>query len=620
MRSRTMFFRFVSLAVLAMAMANGSAQANAVPGTPDREPASALRNVAIDPDADRIRLAQAETQAQGAEEATPRSYEWSAVKSPEGVALSGYVPAEATRRFFGVRAGGVPTEDLAVAEGAPENFIANALAGLDALNVLETGRVAYTGTRWILGGTAATEERREAILETFAATVDPAGWMIALSVAATGESGEASEPEPEPEPETDSGSQPESGQATKEAGTSSADESAEQDGEAVDSEFTWSVSKSQEGGLVVTGLVPTPQMQSYLDQRDGGGIDNRTEVGSAEAPENFFRIALAALDVASGLDGGRIAYDGTQWSVAGTVASQAEIEALTGTIGAATDMSDWSISLEVASTAPQQPDAPEPSGETETADTEAQPVDESAPAADPDYGFAALKTGEGPIELQGDVPATSFVNYADVIAGGVAAENVTVSSPAPEGFVASATAGLRGLALLAEGRLEMGEGQWSLAGRAARQAAADTARAHIADLPDADAWSLEIGTLPPAELCIRAVASFSDTHTILFAPASARLTDESADALNDLVSDLRGCPEARLNIEGHTDSDGAEDANMALSVARAEAVVSELIDLGLDATRLYAIGYGETLPVADNDSPAGKARNRRIVFELVEED
>ncbi|MNL43642.1 Outer membrane porin F precursor [compost metagenome] len=68
-----------------------------------------------------------------------------------------------------------------------------------------------------------------------------------------------------------------------------------------------------------------------------------------------------------------------------------------------------------------------------------------------------------------------------------------------------------------------------------------------------------------------------------------------------------------MEVEGHTDSDGDDQRNLALSVARAESVVNALIERGVSASRLYAIGYGEMRPVADNDTADGKRRNRRIV-------
>ena len=76
------------------------------------------------------------------------------------------------------------------------------------------------------------------------------------------------------------------------------------------------------------------------------------------------------------------------------------------------------------------------------------------------------------------------------------------------------------------------------------------------------------------------------------------------------------CPNAAIDVEGHTDSDGDDQRNLALSVARAEAVVNALIERGVAPERLYAIGYGEAQPVADNATAAGKRQNRRIVVSV----
>jgi outer membrane protein OmpA-like peptidoglycan-associated protein len=85
-------------------------------------------------------------------------------------------------------------------------------------------------------------------------------------------------------------------------------------------------------------------------------------------------------------------------------------------------------------------------------------------------------------------------------------------------------------------------------------------------------------------------------------------------ALDELAGYLALCPAAEIHVEGHTDADGGDDANLALSVARAEAVVEALTARGVGPERLYAIGYGESLPVAANDTRAGKQANRRIAF------
>jgi outer membrane protein OmpA-like peptidoglycan-associated protein len=71
-----------------------------------------------------------------------------------------------------------------------------------------------------------------------------------------------------------------------------------------------------------------------------------------------------------------------------------------------------------------------------------------------------------------------------------------------------------------------------------------------------------------------------------------------------------------VHVEGHTDADGAEDLNLALSVARAEAVVEALIARNVNLERLYAEGFGESQPIADNETRDGKAANRRIAFSI----
>jgi OOP family OmpA-OmpF porin len=71
-------------------------------------------------------------------------------------------------------------------------------------------------------------------------------------------------------------------------------------------------------------------------------------------------------------------------------------------------------------------------------------------------------------------------------------------------------------------------------------------------------------------------------------------------------------PGVRVEIGGHTDSTGDDAYNLQLSTRRAESVRDELIGLGVDAEQLIARGYGETLPIADNDAPAGRVANRRV--------
>jgi outer membrane protein OmpA-like peptidoglycan-associated protein len=102
---------------------------------------------------------------------------------------------------------------------------------------------------------------------------------------------------------------------------------------------------------------------------------------------------------------------------------------------------------------------------------------------------------------------------------------------------------------------------------------------------------------------------------VTFAFNSAELTPAAAENLNKLGQALKsdGLAPYCFRIEGHADAVGGEGYNQALSEKRAGTVVHYLSGrLGVDAERLIAVGYGETKPVADNDTEEGRQRNRRV--------
>ena len=75
----------------------------------------------------------------------------------------------------------------------------------------------------------------------------------------------------------------------------------------------------------------------------------------------------------------------------------------------------------------------------------------------------------------------------------------------------------------------------------------------------------------------------------------------------------------RFEIAGHTDSVGSDEDNMALSRTRAETLKTYLVEThGIDPARLVARGYGESMPLATNDTPEGRAKNRRVVFKRLD--
>lgn len=105
---------------------------------------------------------------------------------------------------------------------------------------------------------------------------------------------------------------------------------------------------------------------------------------------------------------------------------------------------------------------------------------------------------------------------------------------------------------------------------------------------------------------------------VLFETGEAELRAESLANLERLVGFIEQYPQRSVNIEGHTDSVGSADFNLELSQQRAEAVRDALVDHGVDATRLKAIGLGEQFPIADNQSDFGRRQNRRVEIIILE--
>ncbi len=95
---------------------------------------------------------------------------------------------------------------------------------------------------------------------------------------------------------------------------------------------------------------------------------------------------------------------------------------------------------------------------------------------------------------------------------------------------------------------------------------------------------------------------------------------ESQEALNAAYNILKENPTIKVEIQGHTDNVGSDEYNQKLSEQRAWAVVNYLVQqMGIDASRLIAKGYGETMPKASNDTPEGRALNRRVEFVVIGE-
>ena len=98
----------------------------------------------------------------------------------------------------------------------------------------------------------------------------------------------------------------------------------------------------------------------------------------------------------------------------------------------------------------------------------------------------------------------------------------------------------------------------------------------------------------------------------------SQLTTQGRQLLDDLVPVLKGLAGSGLEVTGHTDALGGRPQNIALSAARADAVKAYLVAKGIGAESINTSGAGPDRPVASNDTPDGRARNRRIEFRVVQ--
>ena len=146
--------------------------------------------------------------------------------------------------------------------------------------------------------------------------------------------------------------------------------------------------------------------------------------------------------------------------------------------------------------------------------------------------------------------------------------------------------------------------------RAAAEAASRQKAAPATPVPPAEVQKRK----EEANACQRLLRDIATTGTIRFDWASANLDRASRPTLDKLAEVSRACPNAKIDIEGHTDAEGTPERNKSLSERRAQAVADYLVGAGIAAQRLRAVGYGETRPIAPNDTAVNRAKNRRIEF------
>jgi OOP family OmpA-OmpF porin len=244
----------------------------------------------------------------------------------------------------------------------------------------------------------------------------------------------------------------------------------------------------------------------------------------------------------------------------------------------------------------------------------------------PPYIFQAYKDPVAvTLTLTGNVPDKD-VHAALVAAAGrkffkeKVVDNLKESIGAPSRFAAVVAPALGALSRLSTGTLVVSDREVKLSGDALYETAATQIRAGLGkDFPQGWQFKPEISVRPAAApvdatVCQQLFTELLGKARIRFESGKADIVADSAGLLDRLIETALRCPSANIEIAGHTDSDGDEAGNQALSEKRAQAVADYLTKAGLPANRFSAVGYGATQPIAGNDTEQGKAQNRRIDF------
>jgi OOP family OmpA-OmpF porin len=253
-------------------------------------------------------------------------------------------------------------------------------------------------------------------------------------------------------------------------------------------------------------------------------------------------------------------------------------------------------------------------------------------AAEGPAEFTANLSPDGQIQLRGRLTDVTFrdavASYAKAQFGAGAVYTATRLDPElPDGWPVRVLAGLEAMSELTEGSLIVRPDMVEVTGVTASPAAQATITRTLSDkLGQGQAFTVNVrydealdptADLPTPQECVATLNAALAKKKITFAPGSAEIESDARDTMEALADELRRCPDIAMEIAGHTDSQGGEQSNLALSQARAEAVL-----LGLQGRRvlvgaLTAKGYGETRPIADNATEAGREANRRIEFTLL---
>ncbi|MDO6484680.1 OmpA family protein [Shimia thalassica] len=376
--------------------------------------------------------------------------------------------------------------------------------------------------------------------------------------------------------------------------------------------------------------VITPFTLRFLIDDEG----TRFDACSAESEESRQRILKAAAD--AGLEGPATCTIGLgvptpTWSQAAEIA----IGGLKTLGGGSVTFSDADVTL-VARTGTEQGLFDRVVGEMETSLPDVFALHSTLPviveADDTTPEFTATLSPEGLLQLRGrlqnDIARNTAESYAHARFGsGTVHMAARLDETLPMTWSVRVMAGLDALSHLHNGVLRVTPDSVAVSGTTGEpDANADIARALAEKLSQTDHFSIDVkyvealdpvAQLPTPDECESMIKTILQSDKIVFEPGSGTLDASAAPVIDKIATVLKDCSQIRLEIQGHTDSQGREEMNQALSQTRAQSVLNALAERRLLTSTFTAKGYGESQPIDDNDTEEGREANRRIEFVLI---
>ena len=351
--------------------------------------------------------------------------------------------------------------------------------------------------------------------------------------------------------------------------------------------------------LVLSGNVPQPAARAKIvaaAQSSTSGVTVVDQMTYAQgAPDGFETIVAYGLAAAGKLTDSSISLSDGAFSIAGRAPTAAIYQA--------------------AMTAARQLPAGATLAKVDIKQDEVSP-----------YVFNAAKS-DGAIKLTGYFPDEQ--THQELLAtisrrffNSKLSDELALGKGAPKDFAGAASAMLLQLSRLSSGVGAMSDLNVSVKGDALYAKAAADIPTELSDaVPHDYNATATIGVAAPgaplaAAACQPLFVNILAQGKIPFDTAQASIENDSDAVLDNLTAVAMRCPDAHVEISGHTDSVGSDDTNMQLSQRRAEAVSDYLAKAGIAPARLSAVGYGKTRPIASNDTEEGRAQNRRIEFEV----